>query len=155
MFKISIVLLIFTVSFKTLTAQTGPANKAGQFNLQKGVAIHGYDPVSYYVDDKPLEGKKSISISYNGAVYFFSTPKNLETFKKNPSKYEPAYGGWCAYAMGAKGEKVDIDPETYKIINGKLYLFYNRFFNNTLPLWNKDEASLKPKADQYWQQYLK
>jgi hypothetical protein len=57
--------------------------------------------------------------------------------------------------MGAKGEKVEIDPETYKIINGKLYLFYNRFFNNTLPLWNKDESTLKPKADQYWQQYLK
>jgi len=155
MFKLSYVLLIFIISIKTLNAQTSTVNKAAQFNLQKGVAIEGYDPVSYYADDKPLEGKKSISLSYNGAVYFFSTAKNLETFKKNPSKYEPAYGGWCAYAMGAKGEKVDIDPETFKIINGKLYLFYNRFFNNTLPLWNKDEATLKAKADQYWQQYLK
>ena len=155
MFKLSFVLLIFTISIKTSNAQSNPANKTSQFNLQKGVAIQGYDPVSYYLGDKPIDGKKSISLSYNGAVYFFSTEHNLETFKKNPSKYEPAYGGWCAYAMGAKGEKVDIDPETYKIINGKLYLFYNRFFNNTLPLWNKDETSLKAKADNYWQQYLK
>jgi YHS domain-containing protein len=155
MFKLSFVLLIFTISIITLKAQSNPANKAAQFNLQKGVAIKGYDPVSYLQGNKPIEGEKSISLSYNGVVYFFSSAKNLETFKKSPSKYEPAYGGWCAYAMGAKGEKVDIDPETYKIINGKIYLFYNRFLNNTLPLWNKDEASLKAKADSFWQQYLK
>jgi len=47
------------------------------------------------------------------------------SFKANPEKYEPAYGGWCAYAMGENGEKVKIDPETYKIIEGKLFLFYN------------------------------
>jgi YHS domain-containing protein len=155
MLKLSFVMLIFALSIKSLNAQTSVANKAAQLNLQKGVAIQGYDPVSFYEGDKPLEGKKSISFSYNGAVYFFSNSKNLQTFKNNPAKYEPAYGGWCAYAMGAKGEKVEIDPETYKIINGKLYLFYNRFLNNTLNLWNKDEASLKPKADRYWQQYLK
>ncbi len=155
MFKLSFVLLIFTISIITLNAQPNPANKAAQFNLQKGVAIKGYDPVSYHLGDEPTEGKKSISLSYNGVVYFFSSAKNLETFKKNPSKYEPAYGGWCAYAMGAKGEKVDIDPETYKIINGKTYLFYNRFLNNTLPLWNNDEVSLKAKADSFWKQYLK
>jgi YHS domain-containing protein len=149
MSKLSVVLLFFALCIKTSNAQPKPAKIAALFNLQKGVAIQGYDPVSYYVDDKPLEGEKSISHAYNGAVYFFSTVKNLETFKINPSKYEPAYGGWCAYAMGANGEKVEIDPETFKIINGKLYLFYNRFLNNTLPLWNKDEASLKSKADRF------
>ena len=58
--------------------------------------------------------------------------------------------GWCAYAMGAKGEKVSIDPETFKIINGKLYLFYNSYFNNTLKSWNKNEPTLKAKADVNW-----
>ena len=69
---------------------------------------------------------------------------------KNPAKYEPQYGGWCAYAMGAKGEKVSVDPKTYKIVDGKLYLFYNRLFNNTLEDWNENEAKLKNKADANW-----
>jgi YHS domain-containing protein len=155
MSRIFFVPLILLISIKTVNGQSSPAKYAGQFNLKKGVAIQGFDPVSYYMNDKPLEGKKTISLTYNSAVYFFSSEKNLEIFKKNPSKYEPAYGGWCAYAMGAKGEKVEIDPETFKIINGKIYLFYNRFLTNTLPLWNKDEASLKPKADRNWQHYMK
>ena len=77
--------------------------------------------------------------------------KNKEEFKKNPAAYEPQYGGWCAYAMGKDGDKVSIDPETFKIVNGKLYLFYNRAFNNTLKSWNKDEPTLKTKADANWQ----
>jgi hypothetical protein len=52
--------------------------------------------------------------------------------------------------MGAKGEKVSVDPETFKLLNGKLYLFYNSYFNNTLKSWNKDEENLKKKADQNW-----
>ena len=71
-------------------------------------------------------------------------------FKKDPTQYEPQYGGWCAYAMGSKGEKVPIDPETFKITNGKLYLFYNKFFNNTLTSWNKDEPGLMNKANGNW-----
>jgi len=64
---------------------------------------------------------------------------------KNPAGYEPQYGGWCAYAMGANGEKVEIDPGTFKIVDGKLNLYYNAFFNNTLKSWNKDEVNLKKK----------
>ena len=82
--------------------------------------------------------------------YRFSSVANKEEFKKNPSKYEPQYGGWCAFAMGDYGEKVEIDPETFKIVNGKLYLFYNKGFNNTLKSWNKNEAVLKSNADINW-----
>ena len=60
------------------------------------------------------------------------------------------YGGYCAYAMGFDGSLVEIDPETYKIIDGKLYLFYNAYFNNTKTKWDKDEKSLKAKADSNW-----
>lgn len=73
----------------------------------------------------------------------------------SPEKYEPEYGGWCAYAMGESGEKVKIDPETFKIVNGKLYLFYNFFFNNTLKDWNIDEKHLKLKADKNWKMLIK
>jgi hypothetical protein len=79
---------------------------------------------------------------------------NRDAFIKNPAAYEPQYGGWCAYAMGASGEKVEIDPETFKVADNKLYLFYNAYFNNTLPKWNKDEKNLKSKADQNWKAIL-
>ena len=122
-----------------------------QFNLDDGIAIQGYDPVAYFKQHKAVKGKKENTIAVDGVTYYFSTPENREAFRKSPVTYEPQYGGWCAYAMGAKGEKVSIDPGTYKIIDNKLYLFYNRFFNNTLKDWNKDEVNLKTKADANWQ----
>ena len=88
-------------------------------------------------------------------MYNFSTDTNKATFIKNPSGYEPQYGGWCAFAMGDYGEKVQIDPETFKIVDGKLYLFYNQFFNNTLKGWNKNEIGLKKKADANWGKIIK
>lgn len=121
-----------------------------QFNLEKGLAIQGYDPVSYF-QGKAAKGSKDHAVNHQGTVYYFVSAANAATFKKNPAAYEPQYGGWCAYAMGAKGEKVSVDPKTYKITEGKLYLFYNRFFNNTLEDWNEDEKGLKDKADANWQ----
>lgn len=121
------------------------------FNLDKSaLAIEGYDPVAYFVSGKPMEGKASIALVVDGVTYRFINAQNRDLFKAAPSKYQPQYGGWCAYAMGAKGEKVSVDPETFKVLDGKLYLFYNRFFNNTLKDWNKDESSLKLKADKNW-----
>ena len=64
--------------------------------------------------------------------------------------YLPAYGGWCAYAMGARNEKVNVDPETFKIKDGRVFLFYNRFFTNTLTDWNEDEGRLYPAAERNW-----
>jgi hypothetical protein len=91
---------------------------------------------------------------YDGVNYRFASEQNRQLFKASPSKYEPQYGGWCAYAMGANGEKVEVDPETFKIIDGKLYLFYNKLFNNTLTTWNKNEATLKQKADKNWLRFV-
>lgn len=140
--------LIFSLS-SFVQAQDANLRKT-QFNLEKGIAIQGYDPVAYFTQNKAVEGDKANAIFYAGVTYYFSSAANKELFKKDPAKYEPQYGGWCAYAMGAKGEKVEIDPETFKIVNGKLYLFYNKAFNNTLKTWNKDEANLKAAADKNW-----
>ncbi|HEY4206991.1 MAG TPA: YHS domain-containing (seleno)protein [Puia sp.] len=115
-----------------------------------GLAIEGYDPVAYFTTGNAVEGKKEYSYLIEGATYRFVNPRNRDLFKAMPSKYRPQYGGWCAYAMGAKGEKVEVDPGTFKILDGKLYLFYNKYFNNTLKSWNKDEANLKAKADVNW-----
>jgi len=126
------------------------ATRIKHFNLEDHVAIQGYDPVAYFKQNNAVKGRKEFAVFYLGVTYYFSTAANKEEFKKDPARYEPQYGGWCAYAMGSKGEKVAVDPKTYKITNGKLYLFYNKFFNNTLTDWNKDEPALQHKADANW-----
>jgi YHS domain-containing protein len=126
-----------------------------QFNLDDGIAIKGYDPVAYFTVGKAEKGKSAFSSSYHGVNYHFANTANLNSFLSNPEKYEPQYGGWCAYAMGHDGSKVEVDPETFKIIDGKLFLFYNRFFNNTLKTWNQDESKLHARADTNWQKILK
>jgi len=134
-----------------LQAQDAVALRKKNSNLEEGVAIQGYDPVAYFIRNKAVKGKKELAAQYEGITYYFSTLENKEAFKRVPATYEPAYGGWCAYAMGAKGEKVSVDPGTFKIIQHKLYLFYNKFFNNTLNDWNKNETTLKNQADANWQ----
>lgn len=123
------------------------------YNIKKSVGLEGYDPVSYFTGT-PLEGNSNKNYTYLGVMYWFANDSNLNKFKADPEKYEPAYGGWCAYAMGETGEKVKVDPETFKIVNGKLYLFYNFWGNNTLTDWNKNEKSLQSKADQNWKKIV-
>lgn len=120
------------------------------FNLANFVAISGYDPVAYFTQNKAVRGNSKIAQLADGIIYYFSSEANKTLFNTNRAKYEPQYGGWCAYAMGATGEKVKVNPETFKIVDGKLYLFYNAYFNNTLTSWNKDEKNLKAKADKSW-----
>ncbi|WP_333599728.1 YHS domain-containing (seleno)protein [Flavobacterium sp.] len=140
------------ILFVTLLSVTGFAqnSRATQFNLENKVALQGYDPVAYFTQKKAVKGKKEIAATNDGVIYYFASQANKEAFAKNPTSYEPQYGGWCAYAMGSSGEKVAINPETFKILDGKLYLFYNAYFNNTLKSWNKDEPNLKKKADGNW-----
>ncbi|MDX1938030.1 MAG: YHS domain-containing (seleno)protein [Flavihumibacter sp.] len=149
---ITLILLLSLVHYKS-HAQNAPQRKK-EFNTTNGLAVQGYDVVAYFAQNKALKGSKDLAVVYEGLTYYFASTENKEAFKKNPAKYEPEYGGWCAYAMGAKGEKVEIDPKTFKIFNGKLYLFYNKFFNNTLTDWNKDEINLKKKADASWQKFI-
>ena len=114
------------------------------------IGLGGYDPVSYFTQNRPLKGKEELSTSYNGATYHFSSQERLDTFNSDPEKYAPAYGGYCAYAMG-KGYLADANPETYKIKDGKLLVFYNNFIVNTLNRWNKDEDNLYSSAEENWE----
>lgn len=93
---------------------------------------------------------KSISAMHDGVTYYFSSEEHQRDFQINPVRFLPEYGGWCAYAIGATGDKVKIDPRTYKLLDGKLYLFYNFKGYNTLDDWNKDESNLLVKAGEYW-----
>jgi len=149
--KRTIFLLVFCSAY-SLSAQTDEARKTN-FNVKRNLAIEGYDPVSYF-DHKPTKGESKWTVNFKGVTYNFSSEANLVKFKDTPEKYEPAFGGWCAYAMGESGEKVKVDPETFKIVEGRLCLFYNFWGNNTLIDWNKNEKSLKAKADQNWKRIL-
>lgn len=149
--RISIILVSMLVTSSVLIAQDATSLRKKNTNLENGVAIQGYDPVAYFTQHKAVKGNKDLALYIEGVTYYFATEADKNAFKQNPGKYEPEYGGWCAYAMGAKGEKVSIDPATFKLIDNKLFLFYNRFFNNTLKDWNKDESNLKAKADKNWQ----
>ncbi len=147
-------LVYFFLSLTISTYAQTEDKRHKQFNLEGGAALQGYDPVSYF-SGTPQKGKKGFSYTYQGIPYSFANAQNLETFKKTPEKYEPAYGGWCAYAMGASGEKVTIDPETFQIKDGKLYVFYHTFFNNTLEKWKQNETELNRKADANWKSIYK
>lgn len=147
-------ILILFLSLLTTSTFAQANKRTTEFNLVKKVAIQGYDPVGYFLEKKAIKGKSSLSASFEGVIYYFSTQTNKDLFLKNPSTHEPQYGGWCAFAMGNNNEKVEIDPNTFKIINGKLYLFYNAYFNNTLKSWNKDETNLKKKADANWNKII-
>lgn len=125
------------------------------FNLDNGVAIEGYDPVAYHLSGKAIKGNKAYAVSADGIIYYCSSKNNKDLLVANYKKYEPQYGGWCAYAMGNSGEKVKINPETFKIKDGKLYLFYNAFFKNTLNNWNENETTLRNNADKNWTKLYK
>ena len=117
------------------------------------LALEGYDPVSYF-SEQPKKGYAALKISHQDVVYYFENEENRLTFSENPEKYVPAYGGWCAWAM-LDGDKVEVDPLSYKIINGKNHLYYNGFWGDTLAKWNKKsgkegEQSLIDVADKEW-----
>jgi YHS domain-containing protein len=150
----SVLLLISSLAFSVTLLAQSDAVRAKNFNVKKNLAIDGYDPVSYF-KGKPIEGKPQFKFTHHGVTYHFVNQDNLTAFKGSPDKYEPAYGGWCAFAMGDTGEKVKIDPETYKIVDGKLYLFYNFWLTNTLEDWNNDELKLKTNADKNWAKIVK
>ncbi len=143
-------LFLILSSMLAFTAFAQKETRIKQFNHEKGIAIQGYDPVAYFEQNKAIKGSKQFAALAEGITYYFSSSSNKDLFLKDYKKYEPQYGGWCAYAMGANNDKVEIDPETYKIKDGKLYLFYHSVFNNTLPKWNENEKELKIKADKNW-----
>ena len=149
-FTLSIMAILFTTSL--LFAQTTPGKI---YTTQENVGIQGYDVVSYFTQNEATRGSKKFSSQYEGVNYWFKSAENKQKFEENPGKYVPQYGGWCAFAVGAKNAKVASDPETFKLYNGKLYLFFNDYmqgkpFNTIIP-WNADEQKAKQMADANWQ----
>ncbi|MEM0965470.1 MAG: YHS domain-containing (seleno)protein [Verrucomicrobiota bacterium] len=112
-----------------------------------GVAIKGYDPVAYFVDDKPLKGSKEFQTEWNGAKWRFANEENLKAFEEDPEKYAPQFGGYCAWAV-SQGYTADIDPEAWTIVDGKLYLNYNKEIQER---WEADKENFIKKGAEEWE----
>jgi len=130
-------------------AQAEEASRRRNFNIENGVAMRGFDPVSYF-DGRPLKGDSKFYHHHKGITYYFATAENRDRFAKSPDKYEPAYGGWCAFTVANTGERVKINPSTFKIVDGKLHLFYNFNGDNRLRRWNANEQKYRSAANKNW-----
>ncbi len=124
-----------------------------QYNLPKGstLGVDGYDVVAYFTDLKAVRGREEFASVYRGVTYRFASEQHRRMFAATPDAYVPTYGGWCASAMGAKGTKVSINPEYFKVKDGRLFLFYKDLFSNALTDWNAHEREWEPAADANWQ----
>ena len=109
-------------------------------------AINGYDPVSYYKESKPVKGAREYSYEWKNVTWYFASKENLSTFKTNPGKYAPQFGGYCAYGM-AKGHKASTEPDAWTIVDDKLYLNHNR---DVLSKWKGNQNELIKQADGQW-----
>ena len=118
--------------------------------MLSSTAVGGYDPVAYFTDGKPVEGRRDITWTWKGATWRFVNEKNRVTFKAKPEAYAPQYGGHCAWAVSS-GYTAKGDPKHWKIVNGKLYLNYNAKVQSD---WEKDVPGHIGKGDSNWPKVL-
>lgn len=133
----------------TLAAMVWPA--AAQIksllNLDKtSLALQGYDPVAFFTDGKPVRGEAKFPLRHNGAIYYFASKEHRDAFKADPGKYEPAFGGYCAYGV-SRGKLVEIDVDAFQIVEGKLLLQYSKGVRDD---FNKDAKGNLAKANANW-----
>lgn len=119
---------------------------AGQFFEKDGVALRGYDPVAYFTDARPAKGSAEHAARYQGSTFHFASKSNRDAFAADPAKYAPQYGGFCAFGTSG-GYKAAIDPAAFTIVDGKLYLNYNR---DVQKKWSGDIAGYVRRADANW-----
>lgn len=125
----------------------GPARAAAEkVNAEGGLAIRGYDPVAYHVEGRPQRGRPEFSHQWNGASWRFASAANRDRFAADPARYAPAYGGFCAYAV-SEGYTAPIDPDAWRIVDGRLYLNYNRSIQRR---WAEDIPGRIARADAHW-----
>lgn len=111
-----------------------------------GVAMQGYDPVAFFTDDKPVKGNPQFVSKRDGAIYYFASKEHQKTFNADPAKYEPVFGGYCAYGV-SRNKLVEIDMDAFQIVDGKLLLQYSKSVRDD---FNKDRAGNLAKANANW-----
>lgn len=116
----------------------------------RGLAIAGYDPVAYFSDGKPVAGSSDFTTEWQGATWRFASAAHRDQFVAEPARYAPQYGGYCAWAV-SQGYTAGIDPEAWKIVDGKLYLNYSK---DVQKQWEQDVPGNIVKADASWPKLL-
>ena len=125
------------------------AYAAGESNVDgSGLALKGYDPVAYFVENKPVKGRTEFTAQHEGATYRFASAANRDAFAAAPAKYAPQYGGYCAFGA-AGGYKAPIEPDAWTVVDGKLYLNYSQSVRRQ---WSSDIPGYLRKADANWPQ---
>jgi YHS domain-containing protein len=115
-------------------------------SIGSNVAIRGYDPVAYFSVGRPTQGLAALKATFQGAEFRFANAANRAAFIANPARYAPQFGGYCAWAV-SQGYTAGIDPNAWAIVDGKLYLNYNRTIQNR---WQDDRANLIVAANRNW-----
>ena len=118
---------------------------------EKGIAIGGYDPVAYFTEKKPVKGNAQFGLQWKGATWHFASAPNRDTFKADPAKYAPQYGGYCAFGT-SQGYAVKTEPDAWSVVDGKLYLNYN---TQVRQRWQQDTPGFIKAADMNWPGVLK
>jgi hypothetical protein len=111
-----------------------------------GIALHGFDPVAYFTQNKAVLGKPQLTAMYHRVTYEFASKEDQTTFQANPEKYVPQFGGFCAFATSV-GVKADADPHEFAVNDGKLYVNNNE---QAQKLFQQDVAGNIEKADHNW-----
>jgi YHS domain-containing protein len=119
---------------------------AAVFNATRGVALDGYDVVAYFAEGRPVKGSPSFAHAWEGTTWHFASAAHRDAFAAAPAKYAPQFGGFCAYGV-SRGYAVDIDPDAWTIVEGRLYLNYSKSVQRT---WDKARASYIQKAEANW-----
>jgi YHS domain-containing protein len=112
----------------------------------RGLAIKGYDPVAYFTDGKPVEGSADFTFEWEDAKWRFASAEHRDAFAKEPARYAPQFGGFCAWAV-SQGYTADIDPEAWKLVDGKLYFNYSP---KVQAKWEEDAAGNIAKGEANW-----
>ncbi len=138
------VAIVSLLAFTVLSASAG--EKVLQNLDRKGVALQGYDPVAYFTENQAVKGSADHAAAYRGATYHFASATNEATFKADPAKYEPQFGGYCAWAV-SNGYTAKIDPDAFAIVDGRLLLQYSKSIREKFA---KDTSGNLKKADENW-----
>ena len=124
---------------------------AGDFFETDGVALHGYDPVAYFVAAEPQKGQAQYNYEYQGSKFYFASEANRRAFMETPEKYAPQFGGYCAYGT-SQGYKVSTQPDAFAIVKDKLYLNYNKKVQG---IWRQDVSGNIERAEKNWSEVQK
>jgi hypothetical protein len=138
------------VSLLTINAPSAIAFEEINMSYFEGMALDGYDPVSYFTESKAVKGNKSYSLEWKSATWLFSSAANRQIFVEDPAAFAPQYGGYCSNQMSL-GNLSDIDTDVWRIIDNRLYLFGH---DSGRVRWGSETRQRIVDADHHWQSYL-